>query len=99
MCTQVHFVHVHGSACACVCVRWERRHAHKEGVKTGCVNTTHDSDYLSADVTTGHLLKAPSPPCKSINQPNGHINGVAPVLRSGMRGRVLEGYITYIRGI
>lgn len=42
------------------CVRERRtRHTHKEGVKTGCVNTTHDSDYLTADVTTGHLLKAP----------------------------------------
>lgn len=27
----------------------------------GCVNSTHDSDDLKADVTTGHLLKSHLP--------------------------------------
>lgn len=38
------------------CVR-----AQREESKDGCVNNTRDSDYLTADVTTGRLLKSHLP--------------------------------------
>ena len=51
------------NVCVCVCVCCQQ-----VGSKDGCVNSTHDSDYLTADVTTGHLLK---PHLPSVNLSTG----------------------------